>query len=72
MADRLTWIPDFYSEEYAHFSVDAIVCRHTLEHIAPVGVFLASGEGPGRRWLPARLWHNHMASKRAGPPDLKG
>ncbi len=39
-ADRLEWIPDFYSSEYAHLDADAIVCRHTLEHISPVRDFL--------------------------------
>ncbi len=40
VADKLTWIADFYSESYAHLQADAIVCRHTLEHIAPVGEFM--------------------------------
>ncbi|HVM06687.1 MAG TPA: class I SAM-dependent methyltransferase [Acidimicrobiales bacterium] len=40
-ADRLSWIVDFYSERYAHLAADAIVCRHTLEHIAPVGRFVS-------------------------------
>jgi SAM-dependent methyltransferase len=38
--DRLTWIKDFYSEAYAHLEADAVVCRHTLEHIHPVGEFM--------------------------------
>jgi hypothetical protein len=41
MADRLTWIADFYSEAYSHLAADAVVCRHTLEHIAPVGEVMA-------------------------------
>jgi SAM-dependent methyltransferase len=41
VADRLTWIADFYSEEYTHLAADAVVCRHTLEHIAPVGEFMS-------------------------------
>lgn len=40
-ADRLSWIVDFYSERHAHLAADAIVCRHTLEHIAPVGRFVS-------------------------------
>jgi hypothetical protein len=40
VADRLTWIPDLYSERYGFILADAVVCRHTLEHIAPVGDFL--------------------------------
>ena len=39
-AKRIEWITDFYSEDYAHLQADAIVCRHTLEHIAPVGEFM--------------------------------
>jgi len=39
-ADQLTWIADLYSEKYAHIEADAIVCRHTLEHISPVADFL--------------------------------
>ncbi|MGH9153109.1 MAG: class I SAM-dependent methyltransferase [Acidimicrobiales bacterium] len=38
---RLSWIVDFYSDRYSHLGADAIVCRHTLEHIAPVGEFVA-------------------------------
>lgn len=37
---RITWIPDFYDERWSHLSADAIVCRHTLEHLSPVGDFL--------------------------------
>lgn len=40
VADRLTWIADFYSDAYSDLAADAIVCRHTLEHIAPVGEFM--------------------------------
>lgn len=40
-ADRLTWIQDFYSEAYTDLKADAIVCRHTLEHIAPVHEFMS-------------------------------
>ena len=39
-ADRLTWIADFYSDAYSHIEADAIVCRHTLEHITDVGAFV--------------------------------
>lgn len=41
-ADRIEWIADFYDERYSHLQADAIVCRHTLEHIHPVGDFLAT------------------------------
>jgi hypothetical protein len=40
MAERLTWITDFYGESYAHLQADAIVCRHTLEHIQNVREFM--------------------------------
>ena len=40
LSDRLTWIADFYRPEYGEIAADAIVCRHTLEHIAPVADFL--------------------------------
>lgn len=39
-ASRIEWIADFYSEAYSHLEADAVVCRHTLEHIAPVGDFM--------------------------------
>jgi len=40
LGDRLTWIADFYSQDYAHLQADAVVCRHTLEHISDVRGFL--------------------------------
>jgi SAM-dependent methyltransferase len=40
VGDRLEWIADFYSDEYAHLEADVVVCRHTLEHIGPVGEFV--------------------------------
>jgi SAM-dependent methyltransferase len=40
--DRLEWIKDFYDVRYAsELQADAIVCRHTLEHIAPVHEFMS-------------------------------
>jgi hypothetical protein len=39
-ADRLTWVQDHYSDRYSFLAVDAIVCRHTLEHIQPVADFM--------------------------------
>ena len=41
-ADRLTWIADYYDDRYRHLRADAIVCRHTLEHIQPVAEFMRS------------------------------
>jgi SAM-dependent methyltransferase len=37
---RIEWIADLYDDRYLHLEADAIVCRHTLEHISPVGAFL--------------------------------
>jgi hypothetical protein len=34
--ERITFVQDYYSDAYAHLTADAIVCRHTLEHIQPV------------------------------------
>jgi SAM-dependent methyltransferase len=39
-ASRIEWIADFYSSAYAHLEADAVVCRHTLEHIGPVREFM--------------------------------
>ena len=40
-ARRIEWIADLYDDRYLHLEADAIVCRHTLEHIAPVRDFLS-------------------------------
>jgi SAM-dependent methyltransferase len=40
VADRLEWHADFYGLRYADVQADAIVCRHTLEHISPVYDFM--------------------------------
>lgn len=42
LADRLTWIAEYYTDAHQHLKADAVVCRHTLEHIAPVGDFMRS------------------------------
>ncbi len=39
--DRLEWIVDFYGEKYSHLDADAIICRHTLEHIPDVADFMS-------------------------------
>jgi SAM-dependent methyltransferase len=39
-AERITFIKDYYSPRYAHLAGDAVVCRHTLEHIHPTGEFV--------------------------------
>lgn len=41
-AERLTFIPDFYSEKYADYRADFICCKMTLEHIPNVGEFVAT------------------------------
>lgn len=41
-AERLTFIPDFYSERYADYRADFICCKMTLEHIPQVGEFIAT------------------------------
>jgi len=40
VAERLTFVRDLYDERYAHLTGDAVICRHTLEHIGPVADFL--------------------------------
>jgi SAM-dependent methyltransferase len=39
-SEQVEWIADFYDERWSHLRADAVVCRHTLEHIAPVGEFM--------------------------------
>lgn len=38
--ERLTFLQELYTAEHASIEADAIVCRHTLEHISPVGGFM--------------------------------
>jgi hypothetical protein len=38
---RIEWIADFYDASRSDLVADAVVCRHTLEHIAPVHEFLS-------------------------------
>jgi SAM-dependent methyltransferase len=40
-ASRIEWIADFYDASRSDLVADAVVCRHTLEHIAPVHEFLS-------------------------------
>jgi len=40
--DRLTFIQDYYSDQYADYHGDLICCRHTLEHIPNTSEFLSS------------------------------
>lgn len=39
---RVRFVPDFYSEQYAHHQGDFVACKMTLEHIHPVGDFIAT------------------------------
>jgi SAM-dependent methyltransferase len=39
---QVQFITDLFSEKYEHLEADVIVCRHTLEHIAPVSRFISS------------------------------
>ncbi|MFP3867922.1 MAG: class I SAM-dependent methyltransferase [Desulfobacteraceae bacterium] len=41
-AHRVTFIPDFYSEKYAHYRGDFIVCKMTLEHIHKTADFVST------------------------------
>jgi hypothetical protein len=41
-ADRLKFIPDFYSEKYTDYRADFICCKMTLEHIPNVGEFVGT------------------------------
>ena len=39
---RVRFLPELFGPQHAELSADVIVCRHTLEHIAPVQSFLAA------------------------------
>ncbi|HET7325935.1 MAG TPA: class I SAM-dependent methyltransferase [Nocardioidaceae bacterium] len=38
--DRITVVQGFFPQDLADLDADAVVCRHTLEHIGPVGEFM--------------------------------
>ena len=38
--DSVDFIVDLFGPKYRHLSADVILCRHTLEHIAPVAEFI--------------------------------
>lgn len=40
-ADRITWFPGLFDDAYGPLDADAVVCRHTLEHIPDVRTFLS-------------------------------
>jgi hypothetical protein len=52
--EGLEWVVDTFDERYADLRPDAVVCRHTLEHIQPVGEFveLVSRVAAGRPTVP--------------------
>lgn len=37
---NIEFIQDFYSEKYSNLAADVVLCRHTLEHIAPTRRFM--------------------------------
>jgi len=39
-ANRIEFIRDLYGPKYSHLAADYVSCRHTLEHIGPVGDFM--------------------------------
>ncbi len=39
-ADRIKFINDYYSERYANYRADMLICRHTLEHIQNTAEFV--------------------------------
>jgi SAM-dependent methyltransferase len=39
--DRLTFVPEFYSERHAHRAADLVCCKMTLEHIPNAGEFIS-------------------------------
>lgn len=41
LPDYLSFVPDFYSERYADYPADVILCRHVLEHIPEAQHFIA-------------------------------
>ena len=41
-AERIMVIDDYYSEKYADYTGDFVVCRHTLEHIPNTAEFLGT------------------------------
>ena len=51
-ANRIEFVRDLYGPKYSHVAADYVSCRHTLEHIAPVGDFMrlirrTIGDRPG-------------------------
>ncbi len=53
VGDRLELVQEFWSRDHGVRDADLVVCRHTLEHIAPVGAFVRElREAIGTRDVP--------------------
>ena len=39
-ASHISWIQDFFDERYLNLDAEAVICRHTLEHVSEVGHFV--------------------------------
>jgi SAM-dependent methyltransferase len=42
VSDRITFVKDFYSEEYAEYASDFVCCKMTLEHIQQTADFVST------------------------------
>lgn len=54
--EGVDFIADFYGEQYSHLTGDAIICRHTLEHISPVLDFMNIVRASIEDRNPVMLW----------------
>ncbi|MGW5363367.1 class I SAM-dependent methyltransferase [Actinopolymorpha pittospori] len=45
VAGRTTWVRGFFPRDFPDLDADAVVCRHTLEHIAPVADWMRTVRG---------------------------
>ena len=50
-AGRVSFVADYYSERYAHYTADLICCKMTLEHIPDVARFVRTVRGAIRDHL---------------------
>jgi SAM-dependent methyltransferase len=56
-SSRLTFIRDYYSERYANYHGDLVICRHTLEHIHDTADFIgALRRGIGNKFKTATFF----------------
>lgn len=42
VSGRTTWVTGMFPQDFGELDADAVVCRHTLEHIGPVAEWLGS------------------------------